>query len=107
VSLHHKPIKNFYLDGIIKDESHIPRLKEEYLRLLVIQMRETGYAPRIDIEPDFTLKYDSDKNCFEFGLTAYGMYVGRKKIEWIIAVDGYRPIHIQKTRLKESLSGQA
>jgi len=64
-------------------------------------MRETGYAPRIDIEPDFTLNYDSDKNCFEFGLTAYGMYVGR------IAVDGYRPIHIQKTRLKESLSGQA
>lgn len=70
-------------------------------------MRETGYAPRIDIEPDFTLNYDSDKNCFEFGLTAYATYVGRKKTEWIIAVDGYRPIHIQKTRLKESLSGQA
>ena len=107
MSLHHKPIKNFYLDGIIKDESHIPRLKEEYLRLLVIQMRETGYAPRIDIEPDFTLKYDSDKNYFEFALTAYGMHVGRKKIQWIVAVDGYRPIHIQKNRLKEFLLDQA
>jgi hypothetical protein len=70
-------------------------------------MRETGYAPRIDIEPDFTLKYNSDKNYFEFGLTAYGMHVGRKKIQWIIAVDGYRPIHIQKNRLKESLLDQA
>ena len=29
------------------------------------------------------------------------------KYKWIIAVDGYRPIHIQKTRLKESLSALA
>ena len=106
MSIHHKPIKSFYIDGVISDDSHIVRLKEEYIRLLIVQMRETGYIPRIDIEPDFTLEYDSEKNCFRFKLTVYAIHVGKKKVEWIIAADGYREIHIRKTKSKESLSDQ-
>ena len=106
MSIHHKPIKSFAIDGAIKDDAHIIRLKEEYIRLLIIQMRETGYIPRIDIEPDFTLEYDNKKDCFEFKLTVYGIYVGKKRVEWIIAADGYREIHIRKTKSKEFLSDQ-
>ena len=102
----HKPIKNFMVDGIIKDEAAVPRLKEEYIRLLIVQMRETGYVPRIDIEPSFTLDYNNEKESFNFKLTVYGIFVGRKKTEWIIAVDGSRPISLQKSKLKEFSSDQ-
>ena len=102
----HKPIKNFMVDGTIKDEATVPRLKEEYIRLLIVQMRETGYVPRIDIEPSFTLDYNSEKESFNFKLTIYGIFVGRKKTEWIIAVDGSRPISLQKSKLKEFSSDQ-
>jgi len=102
----HKPIKHFMVDGAIKDEANVPRLKEEYIKLLIVQMRETGYVPRIDIEPSFTLDYNSEKESFNFKLTIYGIFVGRKKTEWIIAVDGSRPISLQKSKLKEFLLDQ-
>jgi hypothetical protein len=101
VSIHHKPIKCFKLDGNIKDESNIYRLKEEYIRLLIVQMKESAYVPRIDIEPDFTVYYNESKDWFEFKLTVYGIYVGKKNIEWMIAADGYNPIYTQKIKLKE------
>jgi len=94
------------VDGSIKDEATVPRLKEEYIRLLIVQMRETGYVPRIDIEPSFTLDYNNEKESFNFKLTIYGIFVGRKKTEWIIAVDGSRPISLQKNKLKEFSSDQ-
>jgi len=94
------------VDGIIKDEAAVPRLKEEYIRLLIVQMRETGYVPRIDIEPSFTLDYNNEKESFNFKLTVYGIFVGRKKTEWIIAVDGSKPISLQKSKLKEFSSDQ-
>ena len=106
MSLHHKPIKNFYLDGVIKDESHIPRLKEEYLRLLVIQMRETGYAPRIDIEPDFTIDYNEQKQYFEFMLSIYGTYVGKRQAQWIQGIDGNKVIYTLPNKSKESSTAQ-
>ncbi len=94
------------VDGAIKDEAAVPRLKEEYIRLLIVQMRETGYVPRIDIEPSFTLDYNNEKESFNFKLTVYGIFIGRKKTEWIIAVDGSKPISLQKSKLKEFSSDQ-
>jgi hypothetical protein len=61
-SYHHKPIKRFYLDGIIHDDSMIGRLKEEYIRLLTSEMKLSGYVPRIDLDPDFTIGYNDIKN---------------------------------------------
>jgi hypothetical protein len=98
---HHKPIKKFGLDGIIQDDSSIGRLKGEYVRLLVSEMRLAGYAPRFDIEPDFTIAYNHEKNYFEFEITVYGIYIGRKQSEWIIGIDGHKPIYIQKNKSKE------
>ena len=63
---HHKPIKKFSLDGQIHDESAIPRLKIEYIKLLVSEMRLSGHVPRIDINPDFTLLYDNRRQLFNF-----------------------------------------
>lgn len=105
-NLHHRPIKRFFLDGNIKDEASIGRLKIEYVRLLVSEMRISGYVPRIDIDPDFTIEYNEKTESFIFNLSVYGIYVGKKQSEWIQGVDGTTSLHIQQSRLKESLQDQ-
>jgi len=62
---HHRPLKKFNLSGVIYDDSVVGRLKSEYVRLLTSEMRLTGYAPRLDIEQDFTVDYNDKKKCFE------------------------------------------
>lgn len=98
---HHKPIKKFNISGIIHDESAIGRLRGEYVRLLVSEMRLSGYVPRIDIEVDFTIDYNIKKEIFEFELTVHGIYIGRKQSEWIQGIDGTKPIYILKNKSKE------
>jgi len=101
VRYHHKQIKKFNLDGVIHDESAIGRLKTEYIRLVVSEMKINGCVPRFDIEPDFTIDYNEKKKYFEFELTIYGIYVGKRKSEWIAGIDGTKPIGIPKNKLKE------
>lgn len=104
---HHRKIKQFCLDGNIHDESAIPRLKGEYIRLLVSEMRETGYSPRFDIEPDFTIEYIQDKEYFKFELSVYGVYVGKRNSKWISGIDGHKAIYIPQSKSEESSSAQA
>jgi hypothetical protein len=103
---HHKSIKKFYLDGVIHDEASIGRLKIEYIRLVVSEMRLNGYVPRFDIDPDFTIDYNEVKKSFYFALTVHGVHVGKRKSEWISGIDGTKPIYIQKSKSKESLQAQ-
>jgi hypothetical protein len=103
---HHKPIKKFSLDGVIHDEASIGRLKIEYIRLVVSEMRLNGYVPRFDIDPDFTIDYNEVKKSFYFALTVHGVHVGKRKSEWISGIDGTKPIYIQKSKSKESLQAQ-
>jgi hypothetical protein len=103
---HHKSIKKFFLDGVIHDESSIGRLKIEYIRLLVSEMRLSGYVPRFDIDPDFTIDYNETKRSFYFALTVHGVHVGKRNSEWISGIDGNKPIYIQKNKSKESSQAQ-
>jgi hypothetical protein len=101
----HKRIKRFELEGQILDDSCIPRLREEYLNLLHTQMRLCGYAPRIDIDPDFTIQYNK-KKYYEFKLSVYGSYIGKKNTECIKALDKNRPIYIPQNKSEELLKTQ-
>ena len=103
---HHKSIKRFSLDGIIKDDTAIGRLRQEYTRLLKIEMKLNGYAQRLDIDPDFTIYYNQDKDHFEFILSVYGTYIGRKKSEWIEGIDGTMLVPTQKNKSNELSQGQ-
>lgn len=103
---HHKKLKSFSLDGNINDEAATPRLKTEYINLLISQMRLSGYVPVLDIEPDFTIQYNENKKYFNFKLTVYGIYVGKRKAEWIQGIDRYNPIYIQKNKLNEYSTDQ-
>lgn len=105
-NFHHKPIKRFSLDGTIYDDASIIRLKTEYTRLLVSGMRLSGHVPRLDIDPDFTMSYNETTEYFEFKLSIYGIYVGKKQSEWIAGIDGSTPIATLQNKSKESLQGQ-
>ena len=100
-NFHHKQIKKFTLDGQIHDDSVIARLKIEYIRLLITEMKIAGYVPRLDIDPDFTISFNNKSEYFEFKLTVHGVYAGKKKSEWIIGVDGTTAIYTQKNKLSE------
>jgi len=101
MSFHHKSIKKFSIEGEILDDSLIARLKDEYSRLLISQMKIANHVPRIDIEPDITIKYNNKRKVFTFKITIYGVNVGRENIECIQAVDKTVPIYIQKSKSKE------
>jgi hypothetical protein len=103
VNVHHRTLKRFSLDGTIYDDSAIWRLKIEYLRLIISQMRLSGYVPRIDIAPDFTIEYNDKTEVFNFELSIYGIYVGKRKSEWIFGVDETKVISIQHNKLEEYL----
>ena len=94
------------IEGQIADDVMIPRMKDEYIRLLTQEMKATGYAIRIDINPDFTIQYNHEKHYYEFKITAYGIHVGKKNSEWISGIDEYRPIYTQKSKSSESYQEQ-
>jgi hypothetical protein len=102
-SYHHKPIKMFYLNGVIHDDSMIGRLREEYIRLLSTEMKLSGYVRRLDLDPDFTIRYNELKNFFEFELSLQAVYAGKRKSEWIAGIDGTNLIPILQSKSSESL----
>jgi hypothetical protein len=101
-NVHHKPLKRFGLEGQIYDDSAIWRLKIEYMRLMIAEMRLSGYVPRIDIAPDFTMSYNEKSESFNFELSLYGIYVGKRKSEWIFGVDGATVIPTHQNKSNES-----
>ena len=104
-NVHHKQIKKFNLSGVIYDDSAISRLKIEYIRLMITEMRLSGYVPRIDIAPDFTIEYNEKAENFNFKLSVYGIYVGKRKSEWIFGVNETIVVPIQQNKSKESSRG--
>ena len=104
--IHHKPIKAFTFNGIIQNDAAIGRLRQELVRLKTIEMRELGYVQRLDIDHNFTIKYNSTTEQFEFTITVYGTYIGKKKSLCILGIDGTTLVPIQKNKLKELLQGQ-
>lgn len=99
----HKRIKRFSLDGQIHDDRFIPRMKEEYVRLLADSMRDEGYVVRLDIEPDWSLSYTG--NYYEFILSVYGSYIGKKNASCIEGLDKNRPIYTHQSKSGESSTG--
>jgi hypothetical protein len=107
INAHHKAIKRFSISGEIHDDSAIGRLRVEYLKMLTTQMKDGGYAVRLDIDPDFTIKYNKKTETFTFKISIYGTYVGKKKIECVVGIDGTQVIYTQPNKSKESSQAQA
>jgi hypothetical protein len=95
----HKNIKRFEIDGEIYDEATIPRIKEQYIDLLKVIMQNKGYVIRYDIDPDFSVEYTGKG--FNFLLSVYGVFVGKRKAQCLSGIDKNRAISlpIQKSKL--------
>lgn len=81
----HKQPKRFGFSGKIDDDSSIPRLREEYERLILEEMEETGYVPILDFGPFFSTELSGGN--YKFIISMFGMYVGRKKVCQYMGVD--------------------
>jgi len=73
----HKPIKMFSQDGLIKDDRDFIRIRNEFERLIIDQMRDQGCLPIHELGTHWSTKWLGDK--YSFKLTIYGWYAGRKK----------------------------
>jgi hypothetical protein len=81
----HRKITKFGLEGEIFDDAKIPKIKDQYINMIYNGMRNKGYVPRYDIDPDFTTSYNG--KTFEFKLSVYGVYVGKKKAKCVKGID--------------------
>jgi hypothetical protein len=85
--MQHKDLKRFPLDGQINDDSDFIRLRAQFETLIIHQMRDSGYVPVLDMGPLFSTKLEKDGH-YNFVLTVYGVYVGKKKAWTIEGMDG-------------------
>lgn len=93
----HRKIREFHIDGLIEDDSAIPKIRERYENILIDIIRSKGYVPHLDIDPAFSLEYDEEK--YKFLLTIYGVYVGRSKAQCYLAVSGNNLIPMDSTQI--------
>ena len=74
-----KNIKSFIVSGVIKDDAAFRRIRELQEKLLLEDMRARGYVPVLDLEAQFSIKYNEAKENYSFYLEMFGVYVGKKK----------------------------
>ena len=74
-----RKIHDFWMSGVIKDDSKFQSSRENYERLLVQQMRDKGYVPVLDMQPQFNIKYNEEKDHYTFNLVMYGIFLGKAK----------------------------
>ncbi|SRR6266542_2711366 len=76
----HDDIKRFSLEGRVSD-THISKYKDFLVEHLEWIMREQGYAPVLDMDPQFTLSYIPEECRYDFQVSEYGVDVG-KDVAW-------------------------
>ena len=94
-------IKSFLISGVIKDDAGIGKAREMYERLLLQDMRMKGYVPVLDLEPQFSIKYNQEKDNYSFFLEMFGVYLGRKKAQ---EIEGFSGQQFFKRNTMEAMS---
>jgi hypothetical protein len=75
----HRPIKKFSMTGTVASDADFIRIREQYEKLLVTDMRDDGCVPVLGLGPLWSTLYDEEEDNYSFELTIYGISVGRKK----------------------------
>jgi len=104
--IHHKPIKRFGLEGKIHDDADLPRLKTEYVKLVLTQMRLAGYVPKFDEEaPNKNRNGRDDDPGIDFACPeTTRVYVGKKKSNWILGIYKNRVLYYHQSKQRECSS---
>ena len=96
-----RTIKAFLIGGVIKDDSSIGKSRLMYERVLLQDMRDRGYVPVLDLEPQFSIKYNELKDRYSFNLEMFGVYVGKKKAQ---EIEGFSGQQFYKRNTKQIMS---
>jgi hypothetical protein len=75
----HKTIKRFGFEGKIGDDANFARLRSQYENMIVKEMRELGYVPVLDLGPYWSTFYIREESSYDFILSIYGIYLGRRR----------------------------
>lgn len=67
------------MNGTIKSDSDIARLRSMYEKLLLDEMRTKGYVPVLDLDTQWSIKYNHNKDNYSFHLEMHGVFVGKRK----------------------------
>ena len=100
----HRKIKRFQIGVEFQDNAQLISLRPQYENLLIQDMRGKGYVRVLDIDPAFSVSYNSEQNNWSFMLTMHGVYVGKVKAWHIEGCSNGRmlPRSIQSDKLKKS-----
>lgn len=74
----HDDIRKFDLEGEL-GEPNVVTTRDRLVDFVEESMRDYGYVPALDIEPQFTLDYNMETESFNFKLTVYGIEVGKER----------------------------
>jgi hypothetical protein len=74
----HDEIQRFNLNGEIAD-IEVSQTKERLVDFVEGMMRDQGFVPALDLEPQFTLDFDSETEQFTFALSVYGVKIDKDK----------------------------
>lgn len=91
-----KNIKSFLISGVIGDDAGIAKAREMYERILLQDMRSKGYVPVLDLESQFSIAYNKNKNNYSFFLEMFGVYVGKKQSLILEGFSGQKFYHKNK-----------
>lgn len=84
--MQNKKIKKFGMAGTLSDDAAIPRMRQQYEKIILDSMRDSGYVPVLDLDPLFYISYEQSSNIFNFEIYLHGVYVGKKRAT---EYDGY------------------
>ena len=86
--MNNKRIKQFDIVGELADDSFILGHREKMEKLIDMQMRDSGYVPHLDLDTQYYLSYNENKDSYSFRITSFGVYVGKKKSFEIVGLSG-------------------
>lgn len=98
----HENIRRFYLDGEVKYE-FLSKIRDTFQKTLEDQMREDGYVPVLDMDPQLTQQFNAKTGNFKVAMSVYGAHIGEDA--WLVSgiMGGKKiPKHTQNPKLKAS-----
>jgi hypothetical protein len=101
-----KKVHTFYISGHISDEAQMPTVRKTWEAALDSQMRDFGYIPMLDIDPQMFTSYEPDHERFVLTVTIYGVYVGKRKSWDLLGLQGTTLIPASSPSDKQKASSE-
>jgi len=79
----HENIKAFHNRGTMEAMANVVKEMDQLVREIESSMRDAGYVPVLDLEPQFSRELDHSNDTYSFKVTVYGVQVkGKDAWEW-------------------------